>query len=57
MRVVGQGQIELAVFDMTGRLTFHSSSLDAPATLKVFDATGIYTIRAFDGDGRYATDA
>lgn len=54
VRLSGAGatELEVAVFDMTGRLVFHDESMAMPAELRVFDASGIYTVKAIDGNGQ-----
>ena len=48
----GTAELEVAVFDMTGRLVFHDESMAMPAELQAFDASGIYTVKAIDGNGQ-----
>ncbi len=48
----GAAELEVAVFDMTGRLVFHDESMAMPAELQAFDASGIYTVKAIDGSGQ-----
>ncbi len=48
----GTAELEVAVFDMTGRLVFHDESMAMPAELQAFDASGIYTVKAINGNGQ-----
>ena len=48
----GAAELEVAVFDMTGRLVFHDESMAMPAELQAFDASGIYTVKAINGNGQ-----
>ena len=54
VRLSGAGatELEVAVFDMTGRLVFHDDSMAMPAELSAFEASGIYTVKAIDGNGQ-----
>ena len=54
VRLSGAGatELEVAVFDMTGRLVFHDESMAMPAELSAFEASGIYTVKAIDGNGQ-----